>query len=210
METLRDDSYRLNLPKKITRKEQAILTKEKIYTTAIELFNTKGYENVSIADITNAAETARGTFYLYFSSKQDLLFHTIRLYDEITTETYETVKDMSSFKVMLYNYLMMSYEKISRLNREILKALICNYLMTDNSDYLMEQRPLYSSITKITEAAYAKGELDQSVPCSAYIGAIMIFVHGIDYYWCNTLTNEDNLLSFLEPKVSLLVNSFSK
>jgi AcrR family transcriptional regulator len=43
---------------------------------AIKVFAAKGYRSASIADIIDAAGVARGTFYLYFSSKLDV-FHAV-------------------------------------------------------------------------------------------------------------------------------------
>ena len=57
------------MQKKLTRKEQAQITKRNLYDAAIALIERKGFENVSIEDITTAANTAKGTFYLYFKSK---------------------------------------------------------------------------------------------------------------------------------------------
>lgn len=49
--------------------------KEEIYTRAISLFTERGYENVTIEDITNACGIAKGTFYNYFSRKESILLH---------------------------------------------------------------------------------------------------------------------------------------
>ena len=43
-----------------------------ILKTARKLFATVGYQAVSIADIIEAADIARGTFYLHFETKQEL------------------------------------------------------------------------------------------------------------------------------------------
>jgi len=48
-------------------KRQAIIDK------AIHLFSTHGYENVKISDITDAIQIGKGTFYLYFKDKKELL-----------------------------------------------------------------------------------------------------------------------------------------
>lgn len=44
-----------------------------IIKEAIQLFSKKGFENTSVQDITNSANIAKGTFYLYFKSKDDLI-----------------------------------------------------------------------------------------------------------------------------------------
>lgn len=46
--------------------------KESLYSTAFELFTTKGLSKTTISDIVNNAGVAKGTFYLYFKDKYDI------------------------------------------------------------------------------------------------------------------------------------------
>jgi len=55
------------------RKEQAEETKNRIYTSAIELMEEKGFGNFTIADISKKAGVSVGAFYHYFDSKNDIL-----------------------------------------------------------------------------------------------------------------------------------------
>lgn len=55
-----------------TTKEPAERRKEFI-RTAQALFNEKGYENTSVDDIVNRMKVAKGLFYYYFDTKEDLL-----------------------------------------------------------------------------------------------------------------------------------------
>ena len=48
-------------------------TKMKIATAAWKLFSERGYDETTVEDIIEAAETSRGTFYHYFESKDDVL-----------------------------------------------------------------------------------------------------------------------------------------
>lgn len=47
--------------------------KNQLLDIAQQLFYRKGYENTSVADIITAAEIAKGTFYHYFKTKEELL-----------------------------------------------------------------------------------------------------------------------------------------
>lgn len=47
-------------------------TRQRIYQTAKNLFSKYGYDAVSIDDIIKEAGVARGSFYVYFLSKEDL------------------------------------------------------------------------------------------------------------------------------------------
>lgn len=47
--------------------------KNEILDTANRLFNEKGYDNTSVADIINEVGIAKGTLYYYFKSKEDIM-----------------------------------------------------------------------------------------------------------------------------------------
>jgi len=48
-------------------------TREQIYTAAMRLFLERGYDAVTIDDVCEAADVARGTFFLHFATKDALL-----------------------------------------------------------------------------------------------------------------------------------------
>jgi AcrR family transcriptional regulator len=53
-------------------------TRERILDASAGLFVARGFENVSVEDIIDAAEIARSSFYRFFSSREDLLTQIIR------------------------------------------------------------------------------------------------------------------------------------
>ena len=57
--------------KRRERKKQA--TRDAIFKTTQKLFNQKGFENTSVADITERVDIAQSTFFNYFPRKEDIL-----------------------------------------------------------------------------------------------------------------------------------------
>ncbi|MDT0165874.1 TetR/AcrR family transcriptional regulator [Actinotalea sp. AC32] len=53
-------------------------TRARILRVAAEVFAEHGYHDASIVKITEAAEVGQGTFYLYFSSKQEVFEEVVR------------------------------------------------------------------------------------------------------------------------------------
>lgn len=53
--------------------KDAELRRQEILMTARELFIKKGYDKTSVNDILKVVDIAKGTFYYYFSSKEEVL-----------------------------------------------------------------------------------------------------------------------------------------
>ncbi|MBQ7083715.1 MAG: TetR/AcrR family transcriptional regulator, partial [Anaerotignum sp.] len=164
---------------------QALNTKKNIYEAAITLVQEKGFENVSIEDITTRANTAKGTFYLYFKSKQDLIYHTIDMYDEISFQSYEKVKDLPTFEQQLVQYLCYANEEILLIGEKILNALIGLNLTQERKFVIAEGRTVLEVLGKIVEKGLETGELSIEHSAEYYMEMIIIFMQGLDYYWCN-------------------------
>jgi AcrR family transcriptional regulator len=60
-------------PELTKRQIKANETRDRIYQTALELLETQGYETIRIEDICQKAGVSIGSFYNYFSSKNDIL-----------------------------------------------------------------------------------------------------------------------------------------
>ena len=53
--------------------KDAELRRQEILMTAKKLFIKKGYDKTSVNDILKVVDIAKGTFYYYFSSKEEVL-----------------------------------------------------------------------------------------------------------------------------------------
>ena len=72
------------------RQLQAAATQEQLLVAARDVFEAKGYAGTTVGAITAAANTAHGTFYLYFKNKEDVFGSvmtaaTAELYDQAST-----------------------------------------------------------------------------------------------------------------------------
>lgn len=88
-----------------TVKEGEVRRRE-ILVTARELFVTKGYEQTSINDILKIVDIAKGTFYYYFASKEEVLEAIILdIVEEGAKKAEQIIKDKS---IPLVNRIMMA------------------------------------------------------------------------------------------------------
>ena len=64
-------------------------TKEKIKNTARELFNSKGFKNVTLREVAKELSISYGNITYHFKTKKQLIFC---LYEDMLKETEEIIK----------------------------------------------------------------------------------------------------------------------
>ena len=68
--------------------KRAIRTKKLIRNALSELIEEKGFNDITITDLTSRAEINRGTFYLHYTDKYDLL-------EKVESEVMEEIKEQT-------------------------------------------------------------------------------------------------------------------
>lgn len=71
------------------RKQQALATRKRILTCALDLFEKKGFETVTIQDIAEAAQTSVGSIYRYFKNKEEIAAQNAEPLDDLYINFYE-------------------------------------------------------------------------------------------------------------------------
>lgn len=101
---------------------------DSLYAAAYELFTTQGIHNTAISDIVKKAGVAKGTFYLYFKDKYDILDKIILdKSSEILVEAIENtnIKEFDSFEEKLL-YFIDSIIEYLKENKLLLKLIYKN------------------------------------------------------------------------------------
>jgi AcrR family transcriptional regulator len=71
------------------RQLQAAATREQLLVAARDVFEARGYQATTVGAITARANTAHGTFYLYFKNKEDAFCHVM---EDVTNVVYESAR----------------------------------------------------------------------------------------------------------------------
>lgn len=112
-----------------TLKEQKEQKKEDLLHAAYSCFLEKGFAKTTIDEIVQRAKVAKGTFYLYFSDKEDLMDHLVlQISYHIVIEAYRKTKEKEygSFlpSVLAFVDLIIEYFKA---NKAVLKLIERNF-----------------------------------------------------------------------------------
>lgn len=116
------------------RKEKAVLTKNKVFETAITLIKEKGYDSVTVSQICEKAGVAKGTFYVHYNSKEDII-----------KESYYS--DMGQFVLKQYQNFISQDENIN-IKDKIEKFIISELMFTNHAGYEMTCRAYVTNLTE--------------------------------------------------------------
>lgn len=141
--------------------------KELIMESATKLIFEKGYSDTKVEDITKEAGIAKGTFYIYFKTKDDLIVSII----ENSIKKYETILKKidftnKSFKETMKEFIN-SKIKFAKENQEIFIIVISFIFDSSNINFeiknlLFEQsKKISKKIKNIIEKGIEKGGIDK-------------------------------------------------
>lgn len=165
------------------RQEQAQMTRQKIICAAKQLFFERGYENISVSDIAQAAGVAKGSFYTYFEHKEDIIRAITNEFDDIRLLSLNLEGDVCQ---KIYTFLTASMARIVRMGisitREWMRCAVVPQQITGMDKLGFDLR----SIEDILAASISSGELVQNTPVDDIAHWICAEYYGLVSNWCIT------------------------
>lgn len=160
--------------------------KKNIVSSAWRLFYEQGYENTTIDDIIEEANTSRGSFYHYFDSKDALLSSLSYLFDDKYEELKEIMPDsMSSFdKLMFLNQELFDMIE-NTISIDLLAQLYSSQLTTVGEKHLLDrERVYYKLLRKIVTEGQASGEISKEETVNEIVKEYALCERALLYDWC--------------------------
>ena len=167
-------------------KKNANQTKSRIVTAAWKLFYQYGYDNTTIDDIVDAAQTSKGSFYHYFESKDALLSSLSYLFDEKYKELEAQMDpDMSPVdKLLMMNqevFLMIE----NTVSVSLLSQLFSSQLVTKGERHLLDpDRTYYKLLRQIAVEGKDQGLFLDELTVTDITKAYAVYERAIMYDWC--------------------------
>lgn len=163
-----------------SRSIQAKKTKEKIYNTSIKLFKSKGFDNVTIQDITKAANVSVGLFYNYYKSKNDILNEQYIIADEIFKEFVQNELKGSTVKEKLKNYMLFYIDFVKNQPFDFIKILYNN----SNTLFIKEGRAMQTLLDPIIDEGFNTGEITAHMSTNEINEFLYQAMRGLIFHWC--------------------------
>ena len=168
------------------RQENALKTRQKLIDTAEDLLKANGFNALCVEDITKAAGVAKGTFYVYFKHKEDIVAEICRGYfKEIETQINKMSGSDLIEKLSLYFDNFMKAVELYGINicREWIRATIDPSTAPDNTDMSKWQYDV-DMLKNILNNAIKNKELKENTPVELLTHLIISELYGMMTCWC--------------------------
>jgi AcrR family transcriptional regulator len=166
---------------KITKRQiQAQKTKEKIYSTSVELMEKKGLNNITVEEICKEAGVSVGSFYNCFKAKNDILNEIYKVADDyfLTVVTNGLKTGSTNDKIVEFFCYYADYNVHRGL--EFVKHLY----NTSNTMFIKKGRPMQMVLRNVIEEGQKNGEITPDMPAEEIVEYLFIAARGVIYDWC--------------------------
>ncbi len=144
------------------RERRAAETRLRLFRCALQLFAERGFPNVTIEDITEAADVGKGTFFNYFESKD----HVLSVMAEIQLgKIREAATLIESGKQTIYSVLHRLFLRVAEepgRSPDLARALISSFLASERVRHLMARNMSEGRkiVAQVVAAGQKCGEID--------------------------------------------------
>ncbi len=161
-------------------------TKGKIVSAAWQLFYQQGYDDTTIDEIVETSGTSRGSFYHYFTSKDDILTSLSYLFDEKYEELMEIMDpDLPPLDKLIYMNQELFLMIENTVSVSLLSQLFASQLITKGERHLLEpSRTYYKLLRQVTIEGQKQGIFKDEFSINDITKAYAVFERGLMYDWC--------------------------
>ena len=161
-------------------------TKRKLMEKAVELIGQRGYSGVSVSQICAACGVSKGTYYVYYNSKEDIVYYLASefnktLYQRLNEELdYENAQ---SARQLYQHYVEIYVDQVIQYGRMFSRAYQEGMLRTGISQEQSRSDLPEEHISRIIDFGIQTGEFRPDVDKAAFWVQLTITKLGSNYAW---------------------------
>ena len=168
------------------RQTSAQETRRKLVTAGLELLKEKGFDAINVEDITKKAGVAKGTFYIYFKRKEDIVLDISRVpFGEIAEELQKMEGLTITEKLPHYFHRFMECVESCGIN--VCRQWTRDVLDPNNAPNTKDGQKWkydFEMLKGILEKAVSNGELKENTPVELLTHIIISELYGMMTCWC--------------------------
>ncbi len=147
------------------RQRRAAETRLRIFRCALELIAERGLDNVTVEDITEAADVGKGTFFNYFASKD----HVLGVLAEVQVgKVKEAASKAAQGKLPIHSVLRQLSRRLAEepgRNPRLARAMMSSFLASESVRDIVKRnmREGRKTIAEVVAAGQERGEIDPRI-----------------------------------------------
>lgn len=173
------------MPAPSRRERNKARNRQRLYTSALTLFASQGYDGTTIQAIADHADVGKSTFFNYFASKEAVL---ATYYREITEDILAHVRASSYASVhATVSALLQRAAFLAAQNRPLfaqIARLTRDPGLLAAEDQALDQE-LFAFFEDLVQHGQTTGELRNDLPASAFASLILGMMTATAHEWLN-------------------------
>ncbi|WP_339235713.1 TetR/AcrR family transcriptional regulator [Oceanobacillus sp. FSL W7-1281] len=169
------------------RKLKALETKKALLETGLELFDKKGFDNVTVDEIVKTCNVSKGAFYVHFNSKYDIFNEKFKDIDNFYSEFQKGISNdiKASEKILIFFEAQMVYLR-DELGKDLIRTVYMNAMsLTINKNHYLSDpnRNLYQVINSFVQEGIKNKEFKEGLTTEEVSVLITRCMRGTIYDW---------------------------
>ena len=173
-------SVKANSSKPTKRKLQAIETRNRIYAAAVKMMERNGFENITIEQISKAADVSVGAFYHHFGSKIDILDEIFRRADDYFREHVLDKLSGTTAAEKIVSY----FDHYARFNVQMGVDHLSALYKTQSRFFINSERLMVTALRDVVTLGVRSGELKSELSSEEMTDFLFATARGVAYAWC--------------------------
>ena len=178
------------MEKLTNRKKQAMASRQRLLDATITLLGQKGFDDITIQDISSAAGMSPGNFYHYFKSKEAIVLALYGLSDDYFEDTVMP-RLLASNESAIERIMEFAQEQTGfavKYGVEPMGRLYRAQIAYNSAGFYSEQRGLVGGMVRLIQDGQQSGELKQEFPAEQIANEVLLLIRGVilDWIWKGT------------------------
>ena len=173
-------NVKANSSKPTKRKLQAIETRNRIYAAAVRMMERNGFENITIEQISKAADVSVGAFYHHFGSKIDILDEIFRRADDYFREHVLDKLSGTTAAEKIVSY----FDHYARFNVQMGVDHLSALYKTQSRFFINSERLMVTALRDVVTLGVRSGELKSELSSEEMTDFLFATARGVAYAWC--------------------------
>jgi len=200
----------LSLPHPSNRRERrSIELRERLFRSALDLFAKQGFTETTVADITEAADVGKGTFFNYFPSKEHILLAFAEMQLEQLRGAVEEARHASTPLLEFVRSLLVRMTAEPARNPDIMRVFLLAFL--GNAEVREAMRDLHVHVldlhTQMVQIGQERGEVRTDLPAADIALVFRQAIFGTLLIW--SLYGDDSLEKRLDSTFEIIWTGLS-